>query len=918
MIDRKVVDALFDQALDLSEAEREAFLDSADVTSEVRAAVERLLAVAKLDSPTKVLGGSLWRGLAQERSGPGRPMIAAGSRLGPYTVVGPLGRGGMAVVYLAQRSDGQFDQKVALKILDRPAGEEHAVARFERERRILATLEHPGIARILDGGITDDGRPWFAMQYIDGCRIDEYCDSRCLSIAERLRLFVAVTRAVAAAHQQLVVHRDIKPANILVAKDGGVWLLDFGIAKLVDAQDPLGDELTRAASPMTPRYASPEQVSGRPVTTASDVFQLGLLLYELLVGNRAGPLPGVAAEPDAAGPVREPTRPSLAAFDAGAEERAKVRGAGSAKQLHRALAGDLDTIVLAALRPQPERRYESASRLADDIERFLDGRPITARPESWLYRGSKFLARNRWSVAAAGIAVLMIVGLSVVYAVRLRHERDVASREAAKAQRVSEFLTELFAASDPFQARQVAARTALELLDEGAKRLVADGGSALAGEAETRAALLHTIATVYRGLMRHADAEPLFARAAQLRGETLGAGHPDTILSELDLAIARGQLHRLDEALVQLGAVVARAERSFGSSSLPVAKGLREMAVVLQHQSQFEQAAENIERAVAIYRLHSEAAPTEVSLAYLVRARILHDLERFEDSLASYDRAIEVLRAAVDPQHPLIAPYLSESSVALYNLGRFEDGRARYREALRTAEESPRVQEAQRAIIRLATTHGELVAENWAAIPELIDRSIEVVERDLGGSHFWIGLGYQRRASAMLGLGRYEEGLQNVEEGRRRLVASFGEVSGEVLVCDIIRADLLAQSGRRREAIAELEGLVGGRGATSPAEGWRRFGALISLARAHFEDGDLEAAEARATEALRLHWQTSDRPDTNVLTLELLLARVRLRQQDPASAATALARIEGWLGKIQGVTPRLQSEVDALRAAIDG
>lgn len=911
MSDRRIVDALFDQALDLPEGERAAFLAAADVDSETRAAVERLLAVAAGGPATEVLGGHLWRGLVAEREGSRRAALAAGTRLGAFRIVGPIGTGGMAVVYLAERADGQFEQRVALKVLDRPAAEAQSVARFERERRILASLEHPGIARILDGGVTADGRPWFAMQYIEGARIDEYCDGLSLDIAARLRLFVGVARAVAAAHRQLVVHRDIKPANVMVASDGSPWLLDFGIAKLVDPND--AGEVTHVAAPMTPHYASPEQASGLPVTTASDVYQLGLLLYELLVGTRAS---GFAAALAAGRGETEPTKPSQAAADAGAEERARRRRVSSCDDLRRLLEGDLDTIVVTALRPEPGRRYESASRLADDIERYLTGFPITARPDSWAYRSRKFVARNRWSVSAAVGGGLVLLGLSAFYAVRLRYERDAAEREATKAQRVAEFLTDLFEASDPFNARVVAGRTAVQLLDEGAQKLEAED-SVLAREPEIQAALLHTVGGVYNGLMRRAEAERLFARAASLRREGLGADDPETLASELELAIARGLLHRLDEAQAQLEDVLARGEGVFGSRSLPVAKGFRELAVVLQHQSQFDRGLEAVDRALAIYADHPDAA-TDESLARLVRARLLHDLERFEESLSSYDAAIERLRSGVDPHHPLIPPYLSESAVALYNLGRLEEGRARYREALQTAEDSPRVQEAQRAIIRLASTHGELVAENWAAIPDLVDPSIATVARDLGASHFWIGLGYQRRASAMLGLGRYEEGLQNLDEGRRRLVASFGEASGEVLVCDIIRADLLAKSGRRREAIAGLEDLVGGRGAAPPAEGWRRLGALISLAQAHFDDGDLVAAESRANEALRLHWQTSDRPDTNVLTLELLLARVRLRQQDRASVRAGLARIEGWLGQVQGVTPRLQSEVDTVRAAIGG
>ncbi|MBZ0102387.1 MAG: serine/threonine protein kinase [Thermoanaerobaculia bacterium] len=332
------------------------------------------------------------------------PETLTGRRIGPYRLLSVLGRGGMGVVYLAERADGAWQQRVALKLLP-PALATGALAeRFLLERRILARLGHPGIARLLDGGLTDEGDPYFVLEYVEGEPLTVGCDRRRLALEERLRLFRRVCEAVQYAHGRLVVHRDLKPSNILVTPAGEVKLLDFGIARLLDAEG--GAEatvLTRLGlQPYTPGYAAPEQLRGEAVTVATDVYALGVLLHELLVGRRPRPAAALPA------PL---TRPSAAARRSGGaspegtdgfdpEAAAQARGT-TPERLARRLAGDLDTIVLQALREEPERRYESAQALADDVRRHLEGHPIAARPAGALYVAGRFLRRHRFGVAAA-------------------------------------------------------------------------------------------------------------------------------------------------------------------------------------------------------------------------------------------------------------------------------------------------------------------------------------------------------------------------------------------------------------------------------------------------------------------------------------------------------------------------------------
>jgi serine/threonine protein kinase/tetratricopeptide (TPR) repeat protein len=435
------LEALFHAALPLPADARAALLDrECREEPALRAEVERLLAAHEraegfIEAPAVTLAG-------MEREEP-----VVGRRIGAYRVVRELGRGGMGAVYLAERADGGFNQRVAIKLIKRGMDTDHVLARFRAERQILASLGHPNIARLLDGGSTPDGRPYLAMEYIDGQSIDDFADARSLSVADRLRLFLQVCEAVSYAHDQGVIHRDIKPLNILVTPTGVPKLLDFGIAKvLLDAVDDVTSTVTGLRL-LTPEYASPEQVEGRHATAASDVYSLGVVLYELLTGRSPYRFPSRAPQ-DVAATVctTDPERPSSAvtrdpdAPEAPARNRrrepgdhASRAGAVTARQLSRLLRGDLDTIILAALRKEPARRYSSVAAFADDLRRHLDGRPVLARTEGVRYRVGKFVRRNRAAVAVAGLAVVSVTVLVAVGLPISRAQREPMSLLATRA-----------------------------------------------------------------------------------------------------------------------------------------------------------------------------------------------------------------------------------------------------------------------------------------------------------------------------------------------------------------------------------------------------------------------------------------------------------------------------------------------------
>jgi serine/threonine-protein kinase len=415
------VDALFNDALDLPAGEQAGFIARECGEDEaLRAEVLELIRAYRHDSVLESPGSRVASLLLEDTKGPG---AAVPDRIGPFRVVREIGRGGMGRVYLGERADGQFEQRVAIKLIQH--GTPGVLRRFVEERRILALLEHPGIARLVDGGLTGAGLPYFAMELVEGEPIDRYCESRDLTLDQRLELFAGVCDAVGYAHQRLVIHRDLKPTNILVTADGQVKLLDFGIAKLLAPSER--EDLTRTGFlVMTPEYAAPEQIRGAPISTETDVYSLGVLLYLLLTGGRPYDLRGRSpAEIERIVCLDPPTRPSSKAQPA----------------VSRRLRGDLDLILMTALQKEESRRYQSPGAFAEDLRRFRQGRPILARPDSARYRLGKFLRRNRTTLGAATVAAAALVGatgFSVVQMREARAQRQEAVREARRATAMTE------------------------------------------------------------------------------------------------------------------------------------------------------------------------------------------------------------------------------------------------------------------------------------------------------------------------------------------------------------------------------------------------------------------------------------------------------------------------------------------------
>jgi len=551
----KQIRAVFEEAQSLASTQRFRFLDHACADDlELRGEVESLLEV---DSRA----GSDFMGVpAVDLMQPESNGAAAGSwvgrRLGPYQIVAEIGHGGMGEVYSASRIDGQFDQQVAVKLVRVGMGSAFMVDRFLHERQILATLNHSNIARLLDGGATEDGVPYLVMELVDGDRIDAYCQANSLSITERLRVFLQVCAAVEYAHQRLVIHRDIKPSNILVTNDGSTKLLDFGIAKIFD---PSGDSDTTVARPMTPEYASPEQIRGEPITTATDVYSLGVVLYQLLTGRSPYRVSKVPGQWSHAITNTDPQRPSSAVVSpmpaADGLSPAAVRAEPllsnrepTPARLRRRLSGDLDNILLMALRKEPERRYRSVQQFADDITRHLEGLPVTASKGSWSYAAGKFVSRHRAAVAGTALVILALLAGMVA----TERQARIAQIERAKAQKrfddVRQFSNSLiFDIHDALQdipgttpARNLLLDRAVQYLDRVAKD--ADGDSDLQRElawAYQRLATVQGDATVSN--MGQVSAAELSSQKALALFDAVAKANPKNTVDQLNVAMIHRQ-----------------------------------------------------------------------------------------------------------------------------------------------------------------------------------------------------------------------------------------------------------------------------------------------------------------------------------------------------------------------------------------
>ena len=685
--------------------------------------------------------------------------------IGSWTIKNRIATGGMGVVFLADRSDDEYQHTAALKIMTAQLLAKDAVARFRAERQILASLNHPNIAKLLDGGSTEENLPYLVLEYVDGLPIDQYCDENRLNIQQRLQLFGDVCAAVDYAHRNLVVHRDLKPSNILVDAEGNVKLLDFGIAKLLETgQHNQTIAVTRhGMRAMTPEYASPEQVRGEPISVATDVYALGVLMYRLLTGQSPyGSTPPSASDYEKAIINTDPPKPSTVVTQAQPADVGEQRST-SVDRLRRRLQGDLDNIVLMALQKDPDRRYASAADFSTDINRYLLDEPVQARGDHWLYKSRKFVVRNARGLFFTAAVFVGVVSLVAFYTFKLADERDKANLAAAESEQVAGFLTNLFASASPHTANGEAI-TAIDLLELGGEQI-----DALDDQPRLQARLSRIMAGSFTSLGSYERSIPMLLKAID----------------------AQEQMQPRDE--------------------VAIAYALHDLAEAYRQSGQLQLAEEKMRQALR-YRINNLGPENGlVGYNYGRLGIILYDDRRPEEALALQRQGLQIMIAFGDGEHRAAIDIRGNIANSLGNLGRYEEALLLSREAVAMSERAIGKM-APNTVIRKSGLARDLtiLGEYEEAVEILVD-SIERGATIWPENYYIVESMNGRLATTYRKMGRLDDALRTTEISASMALARDGEESlayarrlrglGHVLA-DLARYQEAEESYQRSLALA--------------------------------------------------------------------------------------------------------------------
>ncbi len=896
------VQALYLEAEALPEDARAEFLsDNCGDDAAMRAEVERLLLSSQATS------GAFQRTDSTQPSEPVERPLTAGTRLGPWSIERLAGRGGMGEVYEAKRADGAFELRVAIKLLKRGLDSEAFVARFSRERRILAQLDHPNIARVLDAGVTGDGRPFLVMEYVEGRSLVEYARMLELGVRARLSLTITICEAVQAAHARHIVHRDLKPGNVLVTAQGQVKLLDFGVAKALAEEDTDSTRLAGEVSALTPAYASPEQLLGQSATPGGDVYALGVMLFQLLTDRLPHQRSGRSVNEIMLGLSHETTqRPSVALR----KERGRLQEAHRRERIH-AISGDLDRIVLKTLHAEASRRYADAGELAQDLRRFLEHKPVLARPDSLAYRASRFARRNRLAVLAmAGILLSLSGGLAAAL-----WQAQRATREALAAQHVEQFMLDFVREQDRYRRgksharslddiiQQAIDRAATQLRDEPAARLevlralgyIAVDTGQIELVRKTLLPLLRDSKKIFGARSKQvadvladlANAEYfadrgaalLYAREAVSIKRENGDAH-NSGFAELEARL--GALEAQDEGLLDPGLALLRdAVETFagtaGAESPDTAFTRFQLSAVLiqfrldrRGEEPLLGAIDTLERVLGANSIRLQAP-----------LRVLSELRarqgRFSEAVAAADRSIEVARSNAQGRDMRVGDALKAKIGVLTRMHRYREAQALAPQALAAIPEDALtfLSAARHAVADL-----DLATGRWDEAEALLAQNLETRRRTLADpdlSHMQ-QLQRSRRAVALAHLGRMAEAESEQRQALEIYTRLFG-LSGPEL--PEVREDL-AQT-------LEL------RGAFEEAAVQRR----LALATAAASYGESSAVWARSAQALAHTLIPQGGPqrlaEAQSLLDKALAAYTALPDPQPEAAALMLDQGQAWL-----------------------
>jgi eukaryotic-like serine/threonine-protein kinase len=740
------VQTLFHEAADLPASEQRVFLETqcggdAGLVSEVLILLEE-----------DARGGSLLDGDVAEVASQIFNDSPSGSlpfkEFGPYRIKQALGEGGMGVVYLAERED--LGNEVAIKILRdawvSPARRE----RFNAEQRTLAQLNHPSIARLYDADTSPDGTPFFVMEYVQGIPLTNYCKAQKCSIAERLRLFRAVCEAVLYAHQHAVIHRDLKPSNILVKGDGSIRLLDFGIAKHLENLGELVDQTITGLRMMTPAYAAPEQIRGEQVGIQSDVYSLGVVLYELLAGRL--PFDLTKCSPSQAEKVlteQEAEKPSDVSGKAAASAETNGRGVTAS----RTAWADLDVLCLTAMHKDPQRRYQSVEALIRDVNHYLDGEPLEARADTWHYTLGKFVRRHWRLVSAAAVVFALLVGLVIFYTVRLTRARNAAVMQAARTQRIQRFMLNLFQGGDPAAGPADDLRV-VTLLDRGVQE-----ARNLDTEPAVQAELYETLGGIYQKLGKLEQADSLMESALAKREALYGPDSTETAKGLLALGSLRDAEARYGDAERLIRQALDRDRRQLPANDPAVAKAMLALGGVLEDRGAYEQSIAILEQTVQLYSAPG-AEPVELADSLYELANAHFYAGHYEKSGEINERALAMYKQIYGERHPRVAEILINLGAIQLDTGHYAAAEQYDRQALDIVQAWYGKDNPETATDLTILARSLVYQKRYAEASDLLQQSLVIKERTFGKVHPSVASTLNELGSVALQEGKYDAAEQ--------------------------------------------------------------------------------------------------------------------------------------------------------------
>lgn len=762
----KQIQELFHAAADLRPQEQFPFLKNACGDNEVLLA-EVLALLAEDSQGTSILDRGVAH-VAQQVFGDAGADSPSFKEFGPYRIQRVLGEGGMGVVYLAERID--LGTLVAIKFLRdawlSPARRE----RFASEQRTLAQLNHPSIARLYDADTLADGTPWFVMEYVEGLPLTGYSRRNECTVERRLQLFHSVCEAVQYAHQHAVIHRDLKPSNILVKNDGTIRLLDFGIAKQLESLEAPVDQTRTALRLMTPAYASPEQIRGERVGIQTDVYSLGVILYELLAGRLPFDLSNrTAAEVEKIVTGHEAEKPSIAAHQPAESPAASGPIASAAKQSASPAAwADLDVLCLTAMHKDPARRYQSVEALIRDVNHFLKNEPLEARPDTLRYRMGKFVQRNRRPVIAAAAGLAFVIGLIVFFTVRLTIARNAALAEAARAQRIQQFMTNLFQGGDEAAGPSDSLRV-ITLLDRGVQE-----ARSLDEEPAVQAELYDTLGELYHKLDKLDQADSLMHSAIEERKSIFGADSREVADSLVGLGLLRADQARMDDAerLVREG--LAMYKRHLPSNHPEVAKATAALGKVLEDRGVYDQAIQVLDEAVRLQTSGNAVTPElAASLAELANTHFYAG--HYDTSEALNQRVLAMHRQLYGERHPLVADTLINLGAIKFDLGDYKEAEAFDRRALDIDRAFYGNEHPETASVMTILGRALVHEERFEEATDLLQQALAIQERVYGPSHPKVAATLNELGSAALKQGKLDEAEADFRRMEEIWRAAYGD-----------------------------------------------------------------------------------------------------------------------------------------------